>query len=308
MNERTALLIGIAGAILLGAVAWFLRDREEPLVEQAPPVEAVPQEPAIKHPVPTAPVAEQAPLPPLAESDAPVQEALGGVVDQDFVARRIVPEGLVRRFVATVDALPRKKVATQVRPLRAVEGKFTVSGSEDQLMLSDENYARYEPLVRAVDAADPAKLAAVYLRFYPLMQESYEGLGYPDRYFNDRMVEVIDHLLATPEVKGPVRLTQPHVFYEYADPQLENLSAGQKALIRMGPANAGVLKKKLRAMRREITKARPDATTKQPPQTSQPPNPDEAQESPATEALPGDQAPGVPSTPTPQPDAPPPPS
>ncbi len=306
MKERTALLIGIAGAILLGAVAWFLRDRDEPLSEQAPPVEAVAEEPAIKHPVPAAPAAELAPLPPLAESDVPVQQALGGVIDQDFVTRMVVPDGVVRRFVATVDALPRKKVATQVRPLRSVEGKFEVSGAEDDLTLSDENYARYAPLVRMIEAADPAQLSAVYLRFYPLMQESYEGLGYPDRYFNDRMVEVIDHLLATPDVKGPIRLTQPHVFYEYADPKLENLSAGQKALIRMGPANAAAVKKKLRAMRGEITRVKPDA--KQPPQTSQPPNPDDAQESPATEALPGEPAPGVPSTPTPQPDAAPPPN
>jgi len=55
-------------------------------------------------------------------------------------------------------------------------------------------------------------------------------------------------------VKGPIRLTQPGVFYEYADPSLEQLSSGQKLLIRMGSENAAALKLKLRELRREVAK------------------------------------------------------
>jgi hypothetical protein len=44
------------------------------------------------------------------------------------------------------------------------------------------------------------------------------------------------------------------VFYEYADPSLEQLSAGQKLLIRMGSENAAALKLKLRELRREVAK------------------------------------------------------
>jgi hypothetical protein len=42
---------------------------------------------------------------------------------------------------------------------------------------------------------------------------------------------------------------QPSVVYKYADPKLEGLSSGQKLLIRMGPANEGVIKAKLRELR-----------------------------------------------------------
>ena len=42
--------------------------------------------------------------------------------------------------------------------------------------------------------------------------------------------------------------------YEYADPDLESRSAGQKLLIRMGPANARIIKAKLREFRAEIVK------------------------------------------------------
>ena len=42
------------------------------------------------------------------------------------------------------------------------------------------------------------------------------------------------------------------MFYTFADPALEGRSAGQKLLIRMGPANARIIKAKLREFRAEI--------------------------------------------------------
>ena len=84
-------------------------------------------------------------------------------------------------------------------------------------------------------------------------------LGYPDGYFNDRLVEVIDHLLATPEIEDPVRVVRPHVLYEYEDPALESLSAGQKLLLRTGPDHAVVVKQFLEEMRERITRAAPAA-------------------------------------------------
>jgi hypothetical protein len=39
------------------------------------------------------------------------------------------------------------------------------------------------------------------------------------------------------------------VQYEYADPKLEALTAGQKVLVRMGPDNARAVKTKLRELR-----------------------------------------------------------
>ena len=66
-------------------------------------------------------------------------------------------------------------------------------------------------------------------------------------------MEVIDHLLKTPTLRGPVPLKQGRVFYEFADPELESRSAGQKLLLRMGSDNAEVIKKKLRELRTVVT-------------------------------------------------------
>jgi hypothetical protein len=90
---------------------------------------------------------------------------------------------------------------------------------------------------------------AAYVRLYPYFQQAYRELGYPGAYFNDRLVEVLDHLLAAPLPAPPIALAQPHVLYTYADPELEARSAGQKILMRMGAENATAIKDKLRAIR-----------------------------------------------------------
>jgi len=95
------------------------------------------------------------------------------------------------------------------------------------------------------------------VRFHPLLQQAYRELGYPQGNFNDRLVAVIDHLLATPAIEGPLRVVQPKVLYEFADPELEARSAGQKLLLRMGTANAARVKNWLREFRRQITAAPP---------------------------------------------------
>ena len=65
---------------------------------------------------------------------------------------------------------------------------------------------------------------------------------------------VIDNLLAAPEPQAPIRLTQPHVLYQYADPALESASAGQKILMRMGGRNEALVKAKLRAIKQELAR------------------------------------------------------
>jgi hypothetical protein len=50
---------------------------------------------------------------------------------------------------------------------------------------------------------------------------------------------------------------QPKVVWEYADPRLEALPAGQKVLLRMGPENADRVKARLAAIRRLVATDQP---------------------------------------------------
>jgi hypothetical protein len=249
-------------AALVAAVAgyWYLTKPQvvtppPPPVVKAEPAPPAPAEPVIEHPVEA--VQQEAPprepLPSLADSDSSLLSAISSLIGAKRVQDWIYPDGLVRRFVATIDNLPREKAAPRLMPVRPVGGPLTVTGPGEALAIAPGNSARYAPYLQMLERVDAKQLAGIYLRFYPWFQQAYEELGYPKAYFNDRLVAVIDHLLAAPEPGGPILLTQPKVLYQYLDPQLEALSAGQKTLVRMGPDNARRVKTKLRELRREIT-------------------------------------------------------
>jgi hypothetical protein len=240
------LVVALGGAAVL--YFWLTSENREPQVQQAPPVP--PAEPAVRHPIePVRPTDEAAkPLPTLAESDGAMRDALAELLGQKL-EEFFNLQDIIRRVVATVDNLPRENISPRLMPVKPVTGRLVTTGKGESLALSPENAARYGPYVRLAEAVPTGPLVAVYVHFYPLFQQQYEELGYPDKYFNDRLVQVIDHLLAAPEVQTPVLLTQPKVMYQFADPKLEGLSVGQKILVRMGGENAAKVKAKLREIR-----------------------------------------------------------
>jgi flagellar basal body-associated protein FliL len=252
--RRSSLPVVMVAIIALAAVGYYLwRMREQPPAPMAPApaaeTEPAPQastEPRIEHPLEAQPAT---PLPELGESDVPIRDALASLFGRTSFDQLFVPQDLIRHVVATVDNLPRKNVSLRLMPVKPVPGPFSTVGKEGSLAINPDNAARYAPYVRAFNAVDSGKLVAVYLRFYPLFQQAYADLGYPSRYFNDRVFEVIDHLLAAPDARGSIALTQPKVLYEYADPTLQDLSAGQKILVRMGGENEARVKAKLREIR-----------------------------------------------------------
>jgi hypothetical protein len=272
------ILLLVWAAIGVGAYYWWQQqgvEQQAPAPAPAPVAEAPPApapapqpEPQIRHPIEearpeTTLEPAKAPLPALGESDKAVLDAIAGLAGRKALAL-LEDTGIVQRFVATVDNLPREKASPSRWPVRPTAGRFTATERSDGVYLAPENERRYEPLLQLMEAADTGKLVALYVRFYPLFQQAYAELGYPKGYFNDRLIEVIDHLLATPElkrplrlvppdVKGPVRLERPWVMYRFADPDLEARSAGQKILLRMGAGNAGRVKAKLRDFRRQLT-------------------------------------------------------
>ncbi len=239
----------------------------EPAAPAAPPPPSAP--PPVQHPIEATPQAAEAaaPLPPLDESDSFVTNALTGLLGRKAVLSQLQTDGFVRRVVATVDNLARPRAATRLWPVNPIPGRFSVDHRGDQDVIGADNGLRYAPLVLLVESVDADALVRLYVRLYPLFQQSYEELGYPHQYFNDRLVEVIDHLLAAPEpatapavhlvdiqgAQGPVKLERPWVHYEFVDPALESLSSGQKIMVRMGLVNERRVKARLQTFRRALT-------------------------------------------------------
>jgi len=192
-------------------------------------------------------------LPSLDDSDGYLRLELVNIFGRKL-DELLTDEAVIEKFVATVDNLPRSHVAERLRPLGRLPGGFIANTEDggDTFLMAEENYARYEYLVSMVEVIDLNSLVDTYRRYYPLFQEAYVELGYPSGYFNDRVVEVIDHLLAAPAPDEPILLTRPHVLYEFSDAELEALSSGQKFMLRMGNKNAERLQQTLRDIRLRI--------------------------------------------------------
>lgn len=279
-RSRIALAIIVTAAIV-GLAAWLLWPQpappkpvpvSQPVSGAAVTVTPVPSNdppPVIRHPVQaidTTVVPAKKPLPALGQSDARMQEELNGLVGRKNVQQFFLLESFVRRVVATVDNLGREHAAPSMWPVHPTAGRFATLRQGEAEVIDPDNARRYVPLVQFIESVDAKKAVQLYVHLYPLFQQGYEELGYPKGYFNDRLVAVIDQLLSTPviegplavalvDVKGPIAPERPWTRYEFSDEKLQSLSAGQKMLLRTGPVNHRRLKARLLEIRKLLTKA-----------------------------------------------------
>lgn len=264
MKEHQRIMGMAAGILLVLATAayFWLRpshmDAADPepsasemsATDPAPSPVSGAESPPERYPLPT--VVQEGALPALAESDQPFAAALDALIDPAQRMALLVPEQLIQRLVVTVDNLPREQLSVRDRAFKRVPGEFMVRSRDGSYSSSPANEARYAAGVSLLQAVGAEAIAKFYLRFYPLFNQAYGELGKPDREFNDRLIQVIDHLLATPVVEEPIALVQPKVLYQFADPSLEARSTGQKMLIRMGAANQAQVKSWLAQFRAAI--------------------------------------------------------
>lgn len=255
-------LLPVLIALMAGVLIWFfvfdgqLPDAEPPPAPTSTRTEPEPQLGPLHpmpEPEPDESVEELVELPSLDDSDAYFKLTLVDVFGQGVDAL-LVRQALIEKFVTTIDNLPRRHVSEKIRPVGRLADRFRVEpgADDDTYILSADNYARYNAIANRFVTVDEDELVDVYQRFYPLFQEAYVSLGYPSGYFNDRLVEVIDHLVAAPTPGQPIVLKRANVLYTYADPDLEALSAGEKLMIRMGPENAAKVKARLASLRDRV--------------------------------------------------------
>lgn len=294
MSNNTARFATVLIFAAIGAGAWYWwQQRQQPLTAfpetpvAAAPVPSLPASApaAIQYPITSAPdeLAAGAPLPALADSDARLSKGLVELLGRDKVQTFLHLEGFARRVVATTDNLARDHAPSMVWPVVPTPGRFTTLANGGEAgntsaavtRISPDNSMRYTPFVVFVESVDTAAAVRFYKQLYPLFQQAYEELGFTGRYFNDRLVAVIDLLLSTPvqagpldvtlvEVKGPLPSLRPWVRYEFTDPALNALSSGQKMMLRAGPVNHQRLSAKLLEIRRLVSSGAPMPATPAP--------------------------------------------
>lgn len=263
MGKKLTVLLGIVVALGLGVAYWLYKPEApppEPVVVAPPPSPPVavtpPPLPVERYPLAaTEPAA--APLPDIEQSDGLYRQALAKLFGEKTLRSLFYSDRMIRRFVATIDNLPRRPPPARMMPVKPVAGAFLVDRQDGGLSIAPANDRRYVGYLKILLAVDPRRLVDMYVSFYPVFQKAYRELGYPDGFFNDRLIEAIDNLLATPDVAPPIALEQPKVLYIYADKSLEERSAGQRIMLRMGAENRAKASQALTAIRKELLSRSP---------------------------------------------------
>ncbi len=242
---KLAMLILVA-LVAGGAAIYLVMYRKPAAAPEAAKAEEVAQPPAAATPAGPADLSPLV-LPSVAldESDPTVREFARAVSTDARFGQWIQTKELVRKFVVTVD-----NVANGLSPKPHVdffspEGGFKVLSGPGETSVDESGYARYDPVADVFVSLDTPATVRLYRGLKPLIRQAYRDLGYPDAEFEETLVKAMAELLATPVVKGRLRLEKKVVSYALVDPNLEGLSAAQKQLLRMGPKNVERIQKKI---------------------------------------------------------------
>lgn len=261
---HVAIAAGIVVLLLIIYVVFSGSD-EEPVAKQPVeiPIVTEPDPEPVTLPEPTpepeevlppdpVPMPEPTPEPepePIDVSDAAVKTAIVALAEMPTVARFLVDEDLLRRFVVFTENLANEQLAANHHLLRAPENSFRVYRQAGKEWIDSSSYQRYSGYVNAFDSIEAEELLQLYEVYKPSIDEIFAEIGNPDDNFNYRLVDAIDHLLDTPEIPVPVEVYTDSVMYKYRIDQIEDLSAPQKQLLRTGPENMRVIKAKLREIK-----------------------------------------------------------
>jgi hypothetical protein len=194
-----------------------------------------------------APAPADVPLPPAAESDAKVREALSPISPRDLFHEWLAQDHLLDRLVVVTDNLAedRSPIAQLgfLRPSRP----FSVSHKGSHLVISPRSQARYDAFANVVSSLDDKKVAAAYRLLHPLLESAYHALGYPGHPLDAAVTQALQRVADTP-TRDDASLRPAGANYAFADPALESLGAVEKQFLRMGPRNTRLLQGEAREL------------------------------------------------------------
>ncbi|WP_160154660.1 DUF3014 domain-containing protein [Microbulbifer sp. ALW1] len=259
----------VAAAVIFG-IYWFaVREAPKPeipapVVEPAPETDSgvdleQPSEPEIAPaPEPASPVEPPRALPALNDSDSEARKDIISLSSDGALAQWIVPDEVVRKWVAAVNTATKGDLMHKNRPFENLKGGIAVKDLETRsdgqkvYVLSQENYQRYDQPVRLFAMVDTDTAVNLYQFWYPRLKQAYGELGLKNKNFHAAVLAAIDQALAAPEIEGPIKLVRPTVYYKFEDEKLEKMPGLHKLMIRIGPDNAARVKEKLRELKASL--------------------------------------------------------
>ena len=247
-----ALLLAIAGGVVLLTGIWPLEEKPAPAVTTPPPapppapIVAEIEEPTPQPPPPApaaAPVEE--PLPRLEESDDAVRDALGDIPLGTAGQQYLIPGNIIERSTSLIYLMAQGDVPYKLLPVSRPKAAFPFSDDGEQVVADPAGFERYDALTEWIESLDLESLLSSLEWFIPLFREAWSYYGENPAAFDMAVVMTLDLMIATPEVDlSGARLTRKEAVWIFEDPAIEGLWPIQKQMLRMGPENAKILKAK----------------------------------------------------------------
>jgi DUF3014 family protein len=239
-----ALVIAVAAGLVLALVLGYMYLRAPS--GQPSPAAGPPSAQPKAVPNGRAEPGDQIPLPPLDETDALVRQLIAQLSSNPTVAAWLTTDGLLVNF-----ALVTRQIANGESPTKELGAigpvpTFRVRTARDDLFLDPSSYRRYDRYAQAVSSIDARGAARLYATLKPRILDAYRRMGQPTAEFDPVLERAIVEMLSVPAVQGEIELAPTGIVYGFVDPRLENMSAAQKHLLRMGPENVRAIQGKLR--------------------------------------------------------------
>lgn len=183
------------------------------------------------------------------QSDPRTRELVGLLSNEPELRRWVATEGLIRRFTAAVSNIAEGESPRAVLPFLAPQGAFQIAQRDGKTIIAPESFARYDAVARVLTSLDTQATVNTYKALKPLFDQAFAEIGRTGQRFDETLARAIQRMLDTPVPQGDIEVVDtPGMNYAYAAPELEQLSAAQKHLLRLGPANARAIQTKLREL------------------------------------------------------------
>ena len=244
------LLLVIAGGVVLLTGIWPPAEEPAPTVTAPPPapppapVVADIEEPAPPPPPPPPEVARE-PLPRLEESDDAVRDAVGDIPLGTTGQQYLIPGNIIERSASLIYLMAQGDVPYKLLPVSRPKAAFPISDDGTQVVTDPAGFERYDAMTQWLQGLDLAALLSSLESFIPLFKEAWSYYGEDPAAFDMAIVTMLDLVIATPEINlSEARLIRREAVWIFEDPAIEGLSPIQKQVLRMGPANAEIVKAK----------------------------------------------------------------
>ena len=244
------LLLVIAGGVVLLTGIWPPAEEPAPTVTAPPPapppapVVADIKEPAPPPPPPPPEVVRE-PLPRLEESDDAVRDAVGDIPLGTTGQQYLIPGNIIERSASLIYLMAQGDVPYNLLPVSRPKAAFPISDDGTQVVTDPAGFERYDAMTQWLQGLDLAALLSSLESFIPLFREAWSYYGEDPAAFDMAIVTMLDLVIATPEINlSEARLIRREAVWIFEDPAIEGLSPIQKQVLRMGPANAEIVKAK----------------------------------------------------------------